>query len=90
MNVGKLTPKSNNAVRKMRFAGGFGQPDGFGSVLEVRLNKAGDVSFGLTYRIDGKTEEHQWSVTLDNEQRHKLIEVLSPEYEPCKFEEIKE
>jgi hypothetical protein len=83
MFTGKLTPRSNNIVDSMRFSGAFGQPDGFGSVLDVIVNKAGEACFTLHY------EERMWSVTLTNEQRNALAKMLS-NYQPCLYESYKD
>jgi hypothetical protein len=90
MEKGKLTPRSNNLVAAMRFSGGFGQPDGFASVLTVRINTAGELALTLCYRHDvGDRQEHMWSVTLTNEQRVELADFLSL-YEPTLWEQFKE
>lgn len=86
MITGELTPRSNDSVSVMRYTGGFGQPDGFGGVLTVTINQAGDVYFTLEYRA-GDGAEHQWSVGLTNEQRRALITQLLG-YEPKLFEVI--
>ena len=83
MNTGKLTPRSNDCVRAMRLSGGFGQPDGFASVLDVKVNKAGEACFHLTYLIDYK--EHAWGVMLTSTQRKALAGMLLA-YEPQVFE----
>ena len=36
--TGGLTPRSNNKEVSCRYTGGFGQPDGFASVLDVTVN----------------------------------------------------
>jgi len=91
METGNLTPKSNNCIKACRFSGNFGQPDGFGSVLNVRVNRNGDVALQLNYRSDIDGQEKLWTVMLDNEQRKKLIEIISMgEDEPRKFEEYKD
>lgn len=89
MNTGKLTPRSNNTVEEMRFSGGFAQPDGFASVLNVKVNKAGDACLGLTYRsgIMGEDREKSWSITLTNEQRIVLAGMLG-RYQPRIYETV--
>ena len=87
MNTGKLTPRSNDCIKAMRFSGGFGQPDGFASVLDVKINQGGEVSFKLTYRevlLRGGVE-HTWSVRLTDSQR-KILAAMLVEYEPRVFE----
>ena len=84
MKTGTLTPRSNNCVEGMRFSGDFGQPDGFGSVLAVRINEAGQACFALTYKnMDGS--ESSWAVTLTDSQRDALAVFLA-EYKPRLFE----
>ncbi len=85
MVKGKLTPKSNDTVHEMRFSGGFGQPDGFSSVLNVRVNKAGYSYLTSTYRMNGV--DHTWTIELNNEQRKTLAELLT-RYEPTLWEEV--
>lgn len=83
MFTGNLTPKSNDKVVAMRFTGAFGQSDGFGSVLNVEINKAGHASLTLFYNPpSGATF---WAVELDSEQRRALA-VLLMTYEPKTFE----
>ena len=90
METGTLTPRSNNIVRAMRFSGGFGQPDGFGSVLVADVRKSGDACLTLTYRMPtGNQEERTWSVILTSTQRHALAALLG-DYEPALFETIEE
>ena len=86
MNTGKLTPKSNTTVAAMRFSGNFAQPNGFGSVLTVKINEAGDAALTLVYKgvNDG---EHMWSVMLDNTQRAMLANFLLS-YKPRTYETI--
>ena len=87
--TGNLTPKSNDTVKAMRFTGNFGQPDGFGSILTVRINKKGDAILTLHYISEGK--EGLWSVMLNQEQRFALSRLLSPAtYEAIHFEEFQD
>ena len=85
METGKLTPKSNDTMQKMRFTGHFGQPDGFGSVLEARVNRHGYAYLSLTYKSSG--EERVWSMELDNEQRRALGQMML-KFEPTLYEII--
>lgn len=80
MNTKNLTSKSNDSVIEARFTGSFGQPDGFGSVLTLIINKAGNATLTLNYK-DVDNIERMWSVMLDNEQRRKLANMLTT-YEP--------
>lgn len=83
MRTGKLTPRSNNCVDAMRFSGGFGQPDGFASVLDVKINEGGEVCLTLTHRENGN--ESTWSVMLTDSQRNAMAAMLG-EYKPRTFE----
>ena len=74
-----LDPKSNDTVVKARFSGGFGQPDGFESILTVSVNRHGNATFHLAYKI--VNTDQSWAVILDNDQRRELIRLLS-EHEP--------
>jgi len=86
MNTGTLTPRSNNNICTTRFSGGFGQPDGFASILEARVKQDGGLCLTLTYRMVD-SQEHTWSIELTNEQRGALIDAISG-YEPRLWEEI--
>lgn len=90
MEKGNLTPRSNDTIDEMRFSGGFGQPDGFASVLTVRVNRAGEAYFTLCYRKDFHVDrnEDMWSVGLSNEQRMVLSSMLGA-YKPTLYEVIK-
>lgn len=83
MEKGKLTPRSNDCVDAMRFSGGFGQPDGFASVLDVKVNRGGEVCLTLAHRVSG--DERIWSVMLTDSQRHALAAMLAS-YKPRTFE----
>jgi len=83
MEKGKLTPRSGSKVASMRFAGGFGQPDGFGSILTVDIRTGGDLCFILNYRLHD--HEAFWAVDLTNEQRKKLAEFILS-YDPVLYE----
>ena len=86
MKTGNLTPKSNNEVKTVRYSGTFGQPDGFGSVLEVSIRASGEVSLCLTYR--GVAEkENSWGTMLTHEQGKHLANLLNS-YEPILWEEV--
>lgn len=88
MDTGTLTPRSADVIRDARFAGNFGQPDGFGSVLKVLLRRSGGVCLTLNYRPDTPaSEEHTWSVELNSEQRKALVTLLDG-YEPVLWEPI--
>lgn len=89
MKTGSLTPKSNNTVHAMRFSGDFGQNDGFASVLEVRVNVAGEAALTLTYKSSLDPTERQWSIMLNSEQRNALS-VLLGRYQPRQYELIEE
>lgn len=83
MKTGKLTPRANDTVSRIRFSGSFGQPDGFGSVLEADQRESGEVALTLFYKMNNS--DHMWSVMLTNEQRKALGKFLF-EYEPTLFE----
>lgn len=86
MQTGNLTPRTNCTIDAMRFSGDFGQPDGFGSVLDVQVKKSGEVCFTLTYKMQPQSaEEHMWSVTLTEEQRRALAGLLV-KYHPRTYE----
>jgi hypothetical protein len=83
MERGKLTPRTGSVVASMRFAGGFGQPDGFGSILNVAIRTGGDLCLTLNYKLHD--HETFWAVELTNEQRKKLAEFILS-YEPVLYE----
>jgi len=86
---GNLTPRSNSDTFCRRYSGGFGQPDGFGSVLDVRVNKAGDLCFTLYYKTGFPSSPNMWSVTLTNEQRKNLgAGISNPELDPTLWEDF--
>ena len=92
MDTGKLTPRSNEKVNSCLYAGQFGQPDGFASVLEVTVNRAGECALSLTYKspdISGENNERLWSVMLTSDQRKHLAEFLTL-YEPTLWDEDSE
>ena len=89
MNTGTLTPRSNDEVEAYRFAGPFGQPNGFSSILYVSIKKSGDVGLTLTWRLAPDEHEMMWSVMLDNEQRNALAQILG-RYQPRTWERIGE
>ena len=62
MNVGTLTPRSNDEIRAMRFSGNFGHPDGFESVLTVSIKKSGEVALTLEYKSNCDNQINLWSV----------------------------
>jgi len=83
LNTGELTPKSNSKVDAMRFSGALGQPDGFGSVLDVTINVAGDATLTLQWKQglgDKQGAINMWSVTLNERQRDALGQML------CKYQ----
>lgn len=86
MQTGKLTPRSAETVAEMRFTGGFGQPDGFASILSVNVRTSGEAYLTLDYRLDPKGDEHRWSVGLTSEQRRALGRLLLS-YEPVLIEQ---
>ena len=94
LRSGNLTPRSNTTQVSRRFSGGFGQPDGFGSVLDVKVNKSGDLCLTLHYRTDfpdNPNAKHMWSVTLTNEQRKNLAEMIgNPDLEPTLWEDFQD
>ena len=85
--TGGLTARSNNSEVAFRYSGAFGQPNGFGSVLEVKVNSSGDLALTLHYKTDLDKQDHLWSVMLTNEQRKHLAELLGS-YDPVLWEEI--
>ena len=86
METGNLTPKSNNDILKMRFTGSFWQPDGFGSMLNIVVNKHGNLTLGITTKDQDK--ETSWNVILDSAQRIALGNAIV-QYEPVLYEEYK-
>ena len=89
MKTGNLTPRTNSTIREKRYSGGFGQPDGFASVLNVAVRTDGRLVLTLRYRpscVD-TSKETLWSVELTNEQRKDLEWIT--EYEPILVEDIK-
>lgn len=83
---GNLTPRASDIVEAMRFSGGFGQPDGFSSVLEVMVRKDGSVCLRLLYSTIGdKRLSNFWAVELTNEQRFAL-QFFIGRYQPRLFE----
>ncbi len=84
MNTGTLTPRANSTIKAMRFTGAFGQPDGFGSILEAAIRTDGRAVLTAKWK---DTNEHQWTVELDNEQRKTLAALLAC-YEPTMSEEV--
>jgi hypothetical protein len=85
MEKGKLTPRTGSVVASMRFAGGFGQPDGFGSILRADIRTGGDLCLVLNYKLHD--HETFWAVELTNEQRKKLAEFILS-YDPVLYENI--
>ena len=85
MMTGKLTPRTNNKIKEARFTGGFGQPNGFASVLTVGVCESGDAALTLNY--NAFDHEQMWSVMLTNEQRKTLGSLLLS-YEPVLWEEL--
>jgi len=85
MMTGKLTPRSNDKIKEVRFVGGFGQPSGFASVLTVGVCESGDAALTLNYNAFDK--EQMWSVMLTNEQR-KTLGALLLSYEPVLWEDV--
>ena len=90
MKTGTLTPKANNIEDAMRFSGCFGQPDGFGSMLDVTVNTEGKACLTLTWKTDTSGgEEKRWSITLDSDQRNALASMLA-KYQPRTWERYKD
>ena len=75
MNTGDLDSRSNDTKIQVLYTGDFGQPDGFGSVLSVTINSAGETALKLDYKGMNQ-EERSWTVTLTNEQRQHLAHIL--------------
>ena len=85
--TGGLTPRSNNKEKAYRYSGGFGQSDGFASILDVKVNTAGELTLTLHYKMTTDRESQFWSVMLSNEQRKHLAALLDS-YDPTLWEEI--
>ncbi len=85
MKTGTLTPRSNGIEDAMRFSGSFGQPDGFGSVLDVTVNTEGVACLTLTWKSSSSSDEQRWSVMLNSDQRNALAEMLA-KYQPRTWE----
>ncbi len=90
MKQGNLTARSNNKITSFRYSGGFGQPDGFASILTVTVNNEGYLALSLVYRKGGgiSSEEHFWTVNLTNSQRQHLAGWIG-EHKPQLWEEEK-
>ncbi len=89
MKTGKLTPRTNATVRRVRYTGNFGQPTGFGSVLEVSQHEDGTAHLTLCFKNDLRPDEQMWSVQLTNEQRNHLAAWLA-QYQPRLFEVVED
>lgn len=92
--TGTLTPRSANVVSAYRFAGDFGQPDGFTSVLEAVVRRSGALCLTLTWRQSSgggvyPDDIRRWFIELTDEQRRALAEVIRA-YEPRTWEAIKQ
>lgn len=87
MNKGTLTPRTNDEVEAMRFSGGFGQPDGFASVLTASVRQDGGLCLTLEFRPGPGDASGFWSVMLTNEQRRVLAALLG-RYHPRLYETI--
>lgn len=85
MKTGGLTPRANGTVRTVRYSGGFGQLDGFRSVLTAAVRTDGRLVLTLEYRALG--DEQAWTVELTQEQRRHLASWIG-EYEPVLFEDV--
>ena len=85
--TGGLTPRSNSKEVAYRYTGGFGQPDGFASVLEVTVNRAGDLALTLHHTSGLDNHAHLWSVMLTNEQRKHLSGLIAS-YDPVLWEDM--
>ncbi len=89
MKTGLLTPRTNNTIRAKRYTGGFGQSNGFGSVLRVDVRQDGRLNLCLTYKetINDDSRERTWNCELSNEQRKDLAGWIG-EYDPILVEDI--
>lgn len=85
MKTGNLTPRTNKEIKSVRYSGGFGQPEGFASVLTVSVRQDGRASLTLMYDAEN---QKMWTVELTHEQRVHLASWLG-EYEPILHEEVK-
>ena len=84
--TGNLTPPTNNTVMNRRYVGGFGQPKGFSSVMEVRVNEAGNLHIRVLSQIElGGEKAESLSIDLTNEQRKDLAKQLA-RHNPVKWE----
>ena len=85
--TGNLTAPSNETITHRRYLGGFGQPDGFGGMLRVRVNNDGRLEIAVWSRstLDSKIETV--TIALTNEQRLDLAEAIGF-YVPVKMEDI--
>jgi hypothetical protein len=83
LETGTLTPRSADIVEEIRFSGGFGQPDGFASVLIASVRTDGSLCLRLDYR--GIDHIQVWAVELTNEQR-EAIAGLTNRYRPRVYE----
>ena len=83
--TGGLTPRSNDGVGEMRFSGGFGQTDGFASVLIASVRRSGEACLTLHYTAN--SGPMVWSVMLTNQQRYVLADFLRS-YDPVLWEAI--
>ena len=86
--VGNLTPRSNTPEVEMRYTGSFGQPDGFGSILDVKVYSSGELCLKI-HNVDADGKSRSWAVQLTSEQRKHLAATLI-QFEPVLWEEIKE
>lgn len=86
LETGNLTPRSNTTVINRRYVGGFGQPKGFSTILEVRVNESGDLHLRILSQQDNSVES--LGMTLTNEQRLDLGKQLI-RHNPIKWETIK-
>lgn len=89
MPTGNLTAQSNNTVAYRRYVGGFGQPDGFGGMLKVRINRSGRLELSVFSRTDQDSKIESLTVSLTNEQRRDLARLLAA-YEPIVMEDIED
>jgi len=87
MKTGLLTPRTNSTIQSKRYSGGFGQPDGFGSVLTVDVRQDGRLNLNLTYRNGFSGPERTWNCELTNEQRKDLAGWIG-EYDPILVEDL--
>ena len=90
MRTGKLTPRTNNTICAARFTGSFGQPNGFGSILEAAVREDGRLVLTCIWKdhLDN-SKECMWTIELDSAQRNKLVDLVG-QYQPIFVERMEE